>query len=488
MDTTKSEVKKIKVLCLFDSPTAATGFAQVSKNILKVLHKTGKYDFDIIGINFDGTYYDREEYPYKIFPAKNPMSASPVYNDLFGKQVFLDKLGTGEYDLAFIIQDTFQIKELAPYIVQTNEAMPAERKFKWIFYYPIDAKPRKDWIDEAVLLSDFPVAYTKYAKEETLKVYEPNENPDATEQQKTENELKSKLLESKLDIIYHGVNTKDFFPIELDSEKRDELRKKYFPENVSKKFIFMNLNRNQPRKDLFRSLQVAKMLTERRKAKGLNDVYFYFHCLYQDSGLDIIQMAKQMNFLSKDNWGFPNPVKFSTIHGYPIEVVNEIYNCADAVFSTTLGEGFGLSMIEAMSVKKPILFPRNTCLPEIIGDDKGILVDCGKTENELYVGTYDNDRIRPITDVKDMVDKMEWLMDNPDKSKEMVDKAYDFAMSLKWDGEQVGKKWEDIFEKAYKSALEEREVRKIDFKNIGRNDDCPICKVKLKKCKHYAYK
>ena len=472
--------KKVKVLCLFDTPTGSTGFGQVSKNILKVLQATGKYEFDIVGVNFDGNYYDREEYPYKIFPAMNPLIQSIAYRDPFGKQVFLDKLTKYEHDLVFIIQDTFQICPLAPYIIEAYDKAPADRKFKWIYYYPIDAAPKKNWITESVFFADYPVAYTKYAMDETMKVFGDSD----------EDKLKAEIIKSKLNVIYHGVNREHFNAFNMTPELKKELKSKYFPPNVQDKFIFMNLNRNQPRKDLFRSLQVAKMLTDRRAAKGKNDAYFYFHCLFVDSGGDITQMASQIGLNGEALYGFGNPNRFNTIHGYPIAKVNEIYNAVDAVFSTTLGEGFGLSMIEGMATRKPVIFPRNTCIPEIIGSnqERGILADCGKNPNQfVVVPTIDNDRVRPVTDVEDMVNKMEDLLDNREKYNDMVQRAFEYAEALDWDGALVGQKWKDLFNGALEAVEEDRKAQATDFSKLGRNDDCPICKIKLKKCKHNEF-
>jgi len=50
----KKAKKKIKVLGYCDSPTCATGFATVSRNIFEGLYRTGRFDIDILGINYWG--------------------------------------------------------------------------------------------------------------------------------------------------------------------------------------------------------------------------------------------------------------------------------------------------------------------------------------------------------------------------------------------------------------------------------------------------
>ena len=58
--------KKIKLLFFGDTPSGNTGFSTVSKNILKRLYATGKYDITVVGINYFG---DPHDLPYKIYPA-----------------------------------------------------------------------------------------------------------------------------------------------------------------------------------------------------------------------------------------------------------------------------------------------------------------------------------------------------------------------------------------------------------------------------------
>ena len=478
------ETAKRKVLMLADSPTVATGFAQVARNILKVLTDTGLYDIDIIGINFDGSYYDREKFPYQIYPACQPLRGGS-YQDLFGRQIFLDMIGTGIYDLCFIIQDTFIIQDIGPQIQQTNDDFPADKKFKMIYYFPIDAEPKKKWVDNSVLVSDFPVAYTKYALDECLKVYDKaiEGKPDEDKEKKL-NQIARELLNAKMNVIYHGVNHKDFY--QMEAEKQKELKKKWFGSNADK-FIFMNLNRNQPRKDMLRSMMACKRLKEKRLAKGKDDVYFYFHCLYNDSvGINLVEVGKQIGLEYKKDFAFPNPQKFDPSTGFSLSDLNELYNSVDAVFSTTLGEGFGLSALEGMQVGKPILMPDNTSMNEIIGDNqRGFKIASGSCDEEFVALANDNDRVRPLTNIEDMADKMEACIDNPELVKEITTKASEWIKELHWDGEIIGKKWIMLFDEAYKANLKVREAASIDFTQLKRNDLCPICQTKIKNCPHY---
>jgi len=416
-------MNKKKVLVLADSPTCNSGFGQVSKNILRTLYDTGKYDFDIVGINYNGNPYDEKKFPYNIYPAKAIMKSGPAYDDVFGRQVFLDLLMTGKYDLVWVLQDTFNIEPVAKKI---NEAKAMiDKKFEWIYYYPIDAQPKKEWIENAVMRADYPVAYSNYAKKQTLNVL-----PRSLRRR----------LEGVLRVIYHGTNVKDFYPFQWTKEERQKEKREVFGSNADK-FIFMNLNRNQMRKDLFRGMLAAKKLSEERE-----DVYFYFHCDIKDrSGIDLEEIAKQIDFPMGEKWSHPQ-VEVMKVNRFTTGMINQLYNLVDGVFSTTLGEGWGLLATEAMATKKPVILPNNTTAPEILGENRGTI---SKTKQE-FVQKGDNNRIRPLTDVDDLVKKMHQVIDNKKETQEKVENAYKWVQEYKWEGEKVGGEWKKLFEEATK--------------------------------------
>ena len=155
----KKANKKIRVLALCDSPTAATGFAQVSRNVLRGLHKTGRFEIDVLGINYYGDYYDRESHPYNIYPAM-PQG----YADMYGRGRLLNAIAGGEdkaglkplWDIIFTIQDPFIMEGLGmdvPFADQlriTSEMWKRTQDptfwFKWVAYWPVDAEVKENWV------------------------------------------------------------------------------------------------------------------------------------------------------------------------------------------------------------------------------------------------------------------------------------------------------------------------------------------------------
>lgn len=479
---------RVQVAVLADSPNVVTGFGNVCREILTNLYNTGFFAFEIVGINYDGSPHDL---PFKIYPAVNGLMNDAVYREPYGRQRYLDILGEGRFDIAWVLQDSFIIGEgLAQKIVETNDALPAGDQFAFMYYFPIDATPKKSWIDKSAMLADFPIVYTAYGFEEIMKLYTVDDNSLLTEPEKEKNIKDKEEMKTKLSVVYHGVNAQDFYPFD-DDFKIQNLRASMWGEAHKDKFVFINVNRNQPRKDLYRTLQAFKILKEKRKAKGKDDVYLYMHCNIFDNNLNMIDMCKQLNLTEGDEWAYPDPLKFGPASGFSTKIINEIYNAADAVITTTLGEGWGLSITEAMATKKPIIAPDHTSISEILGRtaagnaERGLLV---KTMGE-FVQQNDNSRARPITDPYDMADKMELLVENRAMLQPMVDAAYEWVKRLEWGGDEIMGKWKVLFEQAYLYTIMRRgveldkELVKV-VKDLGRNDQCPICQIKVKNCRH----
>lgn len=410
--------EKIKVLGLFDY-ACSTGFGTVSKNIMQQLEKSGKYELHIVGINYDAMPYDEETWPGIVYPALSLSNMNQ--GDVYGRQRFLDLLGTGEFDVVFIIQDTFIIQTIIEQIQETYDAL--HKKFKTIMYYPFDCTPKKEWVEKLVAHIDFPVPYTQYAKKLTLDVMP---------------ELKDKLVEP----IYHGNNFKDFFPIE-DKELVQKFRTKYFNGKTDDKFLMVNINRNQPRKDIIRNFMILKELRDR----GHDDVMLYLHMAHEDAGGNILVMADHFGFELQKDYFLPSPKVFDVNKGLGVDVINMLYNSADVVLSTTLGEGWGLSVTEAMAAKRPIVAPNNTSFTEMMADGRAFLTKAGATPTDWIMNLNDNERLRPLMDVEDAASNIEKVMKGvlPD-----IEGAYEWVKSLDW--ADICEKWEVVFEQAALAA------------------------------------
>lgn len=493
----KQNKKKIRILALCDSPTSATGFAQVSRNILRGLHDTGKYQIDVIGINYNGDYYDREKFPFNIYPAM-PMG----YQDMYGRGRLINAIRGGEeksglvpgWDFIFTIQDSFVIEGLGvdfPFgeqLVVAREmwrrTLDPELHFKWIGYFPVDSDLKENWITRAIALPDYPVAYCEWGKKMIMK-FDREKFPTTFSLKPQDASTPSSAtmttgpLKERLEVINHGVDTKVFYPLS-DTQKK-EFRKQFFKGAVADDtFLVINVSRNQPRKDLTRTLKVFSEFK-----KKVPNSHLYLHCKLHDAGGSIHEMARNFDLIPGED--FTIPKDFDAGIGYSVDIVNKIYNVADLCITTTLGEGWGFITTEAMATKTPIVAPAITSIIDIFGIKDGQLIDenflesnpeirgipvkAGSTSSEwICMGIEDNERIRPLTNVDDMVEKMVWAYANKVKVNEIVERAYSWVRTLSWDN--IVSQWDELFQKAYNTLEKERTLaRAID--KTGRNDPCP---------------
>lgn len=408
------ELPKIKVLAYCDSPTCATGFGTVSRNIFEGLHKTGRYQVDVLGINYWG---DPHEFPYRIWP-----TGTNAQKDPYGRKKICGMIPQMEYDILFFLQDTFImdfLPELIPYLKNNG------KKFKSICYFPIDGAPKEQWIKNISVI-DYPVAYSEFGKDQAMKMHA--ECPE-------------------LDVIPHGVNIQDYFP--LPKEQVEDFRKRYFGDH-SDRFIFMNLNRNQQRKDIPRTIHAFMEFR-----KEVPEALLYLHMAQVDQGWNLTEVCTSYGLDTTQDVIFPQ--NFGPNQGYPRQVVNMLYNCVDAVVSTTLGEGWGLSWSEAMATKTPIIMPRNTALIEAISDDKGYLVDSGTDPSLFTVLPHDNEVIRPLVDVNDLVNNMLMVYNDYDGAKKKAEAAYEWVTTkLAWGANgPIVDRWIKVFDKMYEEYLDD---------------------------------
>jgi len=414
---------KKKILCLFDYK-ATTGFATVSQNIIPRIkrHFGDSIELHICSINYFGDpIYEKDG--TVIFSA---IKSAPKKDD-FGRFGFLKILkDSNEYDGIFIIQDLgviIPIIEILDFI-KSEKRKNNQKSFKSIFYFPVDCSLIRKQV-EGLEFFDTLITYTEFARKEVLKL-----RPE---------------LKGKLKVIPHGTDTKNFYPI-VGIEK---FRTKYFGQNADK-FIIMNLNRNQPRKDIpntiFAFIELKKMWNFERKP------FLYLHCNPDDPmGHNLRAVLLQTKLIEGEDYIFPS--KEEENHGSPIDKLNKIYNSVDLYLSTTLGEGWGLGFTEAASTLLPIICPNHTSFTEMSGNgERAFVLD----ELTPYVNNIDN-ILRLQTNYIDVAESILLVassilgQNNDIHGKESLNertvKAYEWAKKLNWDN--VCKQWIEYFKGTY---------------------------------------
>ena len=102
--------------------------------------------------------------------------------------------------------------------------------------------------------------------------------------------------------------------------------------------------------------------------------------------------------------------------------INILYNIADVNLTTSVGEGCGLSLLEASATKTTSIAPNNSAMPEQLGGSGHLIRNCG-----FVSPAHDNGFLRPVPHIPSIVDALateytKWQLNN--FTKVLNDKAY----------------------------------------------------------------
>ncbi len=361
-------MEKKKLLCWSDAPVAFTGFGTVSKYVISALQASGLFEIDQLAINYHGQFVDRELIPWQLSAARLLDPSDP-----YGNKMFLRSISEKDYDYIWILNDTFVVHQVAKEMkkILDEKEKKTGKKTIVVYYFPVDCRIIAEASD-MLRVCDLAVAYNEHGKGEALKVI-----PE---------------LEEKISIIYHGTDTQLYRPFGRDAINK--LKTKYFGVDPDT-YLVINVNRNSVRKQISRTMHAFKEFK-----KLVPNSLLYLHTAPQDRDIDLISAAKHLNLKPKQDIVFPP--HYSPAHGYPEQILNELYNCGDVFVTNHLGEGWGLSVTEAMAAGTPVIAPNNTSMPEILGQnsERGHMYEC---DDLIYV---DNSGYRPMASTKVIVDEM----------------------------------------------------------------------------------
>jgi len=393
--------KPFRILALFDY-NSFTGFATVSKNLVQhwLNHYGDAMILDIVAINYFGENYS---------PKPNVRVISGKQNDVakddFGRYVFLKSLMDIEYDLVFILQDLGVVVPMIKEMKKIREKKIKENKklFKSILYFPVDFDLTPNLVVDLEFFNTL-ATFTIWGKGIVV--------------------ARNKSVSDKLRVIPHGNNPKDFYKI--DRAEALEFRKSYFGKNADK-FIVGCVNRNQSRKDIpttiFAFMEYKMVYNE--------NAFLYLHMNPLDPmGWNLKTILSQTWMREGVDYMFPSEQDYK--QGSTVETLNKIYNCFDLFLSTTTGEGWGLSITEAMAVELPLVVPNHTSVKELTNDGSRAYV----TRNHFPVVSMEDNIIRHQSDVYEIAETMaEVNKDMINNSTELVKKisaAKAFVDGLPW--------------------------------------------------------
>ncbi len=396
----------MKMLFYGETPVIETGAGQLSKYLLQACKEAG-YTIEVIGINHHSSLYlyDQNAYPYFIVPS--------LQQEMHNLENARNHIINAEYDVLFLTGDINILDDLMDSVRLARER---GKIFALICLPAIDNDIFHRQYLRCLEMADIPVVLSYYAASMVLR-----QVPG---------------LAGKLRVILPGVDVETFYP--LPPEERQAVRKATFSIEPDV-FLVLNVNRNSARKDLARSM-AAFHLFHKRNPKSV----LYLHSKQEDIGGSLPTQAMLLGLqIAGDS---PEiifaPESYHEISGVSRAALNAIYNTADVCISTSTGEGWGLTTVEAMAAGTPFIAPANTTFREILGEKRGYLVESGGAD--LWAMPYGlSQGPREIVSCSGMAEKLEEVYFNPEEAENRAKDARFWTEEHTW--RVMVKAWRALF-------------------------------------------
>ncbi len=435
---------KIKLGIIGDAG-CPTGFATVTHNLCRELLKTGEFEIEIIGINYDGRPNEWSK-EFKIWPAR-------LGGDLLGIGLIPEFWQTFKPDVFMMFQDFWNIPT---YIAQC----PQDAK-GLVTYYPVDSPNMKGQF--ALPLSTLAkiMCYTQFGVNETIRsakeawgdvkdhalknqidvfdrfainISTPvdpfGRSPPLQKQLLISAwQLKQMHLPESYEIIPHGINLTAFNRLPNKFSARKQL---HLP---VKGFYVGNVNRNQSRKRQDLSIRA---FAEFHKTHP--DSKLILHCVKVDGqGWDLGQLAKY--YQVADSVIFTHELFADQMATE--EQLNLLYNTFDVQINTGGGEGWGLTNFEGAAAGIPQIVPEWSATQEI-WKDSGLLIKVASVRHEpAMINT-----MQAVIDTNHLVELLNECYENPNLVESIGKKCFDVTQRPEYKWEAVAARFAKVFEGA----------------------------------------
>lgn len=360
-----------RVMWIGESPHLNTGFGKVSGHIVRGLMKLGKYEILCL---------------CKGHPPFIPLVREEHYVELpvFPWQEFEDRLVNCVRQFKPDVVVAFGY----PHTYRCLPDLKSAHPFKLVGYFSNDgAGIPRFWVP-VIKAMDLAITYSR----------------------STEREVRGIIPAQPTEMIYHGVQTKTFRPL----RKREEIRER---EGLGGKFVVGCVARNHPRKQIPILLRAFASFAE-----GKDNVFLCLHMAEQDAGWHLPELIRR--FRIANNTCMTRYAHYGL--GHAERELNEIYNIFHVMALPTLGEGFGLPILESMSAGVPVLATRCTACQELIGSG-------GQTIKAAATIVLSNDNTQYfVADWRDLAAKLNRLYADPELIRRYGQAGRKSALLLDW--------------------------------------------------------
>ena len=268
-----------------------------------------------------------------------------------------------------------------------------------ITYAPVDCYPLPDNFEASCIGATMNVAMTRYAQ--------------------------GLFEEARMPSLYipHGVDTTVF---KRDAQARQKL-------GIPKETFVVGIvaTNGSLRKNLGGQMQAFASF-----AKDKDDVMLYMHTQAKKTHLEALDLPYLATKLGIENKVvFTDPEAMAL--GIPQEFLPTVYSAFDVMMQCSLGEGFGLPIIEAQACGTPVIGTTHPVIMEVMGGGGSYVVT-----DTLFMNYYMSNIYVP--DEEDMVDELERFYAHRNL---FTDDALENAQQYDW--QRIFPLWDDLLSKLF---------------------------------------
>ena len=353
-----------------DSPLVASGFGRVTREVVSRLCTEPGIEVACLGWSHDGWPHSKERFAPTIFPTGAQDQ---------GRSVLERAVDEFQPDLVVTLGELWMLDWLPSH--------PARRKFAWAAYIPVDGGPFYPPWEPMLRDADVLIAMSEYGR----------------------GILQGGLPNRKIQMIPHGVDCSVFRPL----ENRDRR-----PARVAGKTVVGCVARNQARKN------IPALVAAFARASAVDaKLHLYLHMNPCDVGLDLVTLLHRHRLQGRADVSHP---EIGVTTPVPDAHLNEIYNLMDMMVLPTMGEGFGLPILESFAAGIPVIATDCSACSELV-QGRGMLARVAAT---MTCGM--NLISQALVDESHLADCILALENDEALRREYGVKARAFAETLDW--------------------------------------------------------
>ena len=375
--------REMKILMGGATPWLSTGYGVVVRHVAPYLASLGHE------VVLFSSAYRGEEVRWQGIRILGTYEGAK-YSSVYSERRLFESIDKEKPDLLFVVGDILLLEPVFKYKEQG--------KFKILAYFPIDSDPWRPAEIEYLKYIDYPVVPSNFGRRALEK------------------------LGYTARVIPHGIDTEVFRPLDMD---KLELKREY---GVEEKFVYLYVGTNNSRKNVAGLLEAFRMVKEK-----VEDVVLCLCTCHRDSsGYDLPAIIKDRGL--EEYVYFPDYINSFSL---TTKELVQLYNASDVFVSATMGEGFSLCHLEAMSCGLPIVSPNNSALTELL-EGVGILTEC----KGYYIDTFGAWKSIPV--LEKLAEGMLTLYHDASLREELSRKGLERAKSYDWS--KILTEWKVVME------------------------------------------